>query len=413
MNIEKTVLATLLMTLAVAFFSGSSAAQGGPCSQCGPGDHWVDQCASGQDVIADQGAAVGMDLDRDPFCLADVNLALGPCSAPEDLLIIRRSGPLDDSQNFPGLRPLDGHLDVIDTEIISMCLTGSGVTLRAGAGLGPGSLRASLGAISEQPGDPEWADSFFDVFVEVNLGDTVLLYNQTPLRLDADINCVPPKVSYIHPVTCLPLYTSPLYGQGTHVANLVTAEHHVFPDTAVAIELSSFTATGYDGYVTLTWETASEVNTHSFNIYRDREKIASVPAAGDAHDYIYVDRKVSNGVSYTYQLSDVDLDGHETMHEIICAATPEAKPSACALAQNYPNPFNPSTEISYALPVDAHVTLTVYNLLGQEIVTLVDGERSAGRHTVSWTATGHASGIYFYRLHTDDFSTTRKMVFMK
>jgi hypothetical protein len=354
-----------------------------------------------------------MDLDRDPLCLVDVNLVLGPCSAPDDLLSIQRSGPLDDSNNYPGLRAINGHLDVIDTEIISMCLTGSGVTLRAGAGQGQGGiLGPSLGAIAEQPGDPEWADSFFDVFFEVNLGDTMLLYNQNPLRLEADINCVPPKVSYIK-VGCLPLYTSPLYGQGTHVANLVTAAHHVFPDTAVAIELSSFTATGYDGYVTLAWETVSEVNTHSFNIHRDREKIASVPAAGDAHAYIYVDRKVNNGVTYTYQLSDVDLDGQETMHEIICAATPEAMPITYALAQNYPNPFNPSTEISYALPIDAHVTLKVYNLLGQEIVTLVEGERNAGRHTVSWDATDHASGIYFYRLHTDDFSATRKMVFMK
>lgn len=181
----------------------------------------------------------------------------------------------------------------------------------------------------------------------------------------------------------------------------------------VAIELMSFDAAAGDGRVTLTWRTASEVDNHSFNVYRDGAKIASVPAFGDAHDYIYVDRKVTNGVTYSYQLSDVDLAGKETMHPVVCSVTPNAVPTAYALNQNYPNPFNPSTEISYAIPAKTHVTLRVYNLLGQEVATLVDELRDAGRHTVSWTATDIASGVYFYRLQTDDFSATKKMVFMK
>ena len=93
--------------------------------------------------------------------------------------------------------------------------------------------------------------------------------------------------------------------------------------------------------------------------------------------------------------------------------TPTAVPTAYALHQNYPNPFNPSTDISYAIPVETHVTLKIYNLLGQEMATLVDDTRSAGRHTVSWNATGNASGVYFYRLETKDFSATKKMVYMK
>jgi hypothetical protein len=111
-------------------------------------------------------------MDMDTLCLPDINLVMWPCVLPHNLLIVDRSDPRDDSQNFPGLRPVDGHLDVIDTEIISMCLTGEGVTLRAGAGQqqGPGLLAHSLGAIAEEAGDSTLADSFFDVFFEADLG---------------------------------------------------------------------------------------------------------------------------------------------------------------------------------------------------------------------------------------------------
>jgi hypothetical protein len=114
---------------------------------------------------------------------------------------------------------------VIDTEILSMCLTGSGFTLRAGLGQG-GVISRSLGAVAEQPDNPTLAESFFDVFFEVQTPQGPL-YNQTPLRLASVINCVPPKAAYIHPTGCLPLFTSPIPGQGAHVANLVSAQHNV------------------------------------------------------------------------------------------------------------------------------------------------------------------------------------------
>jgi len=196
-------------------------------------------------------------------------------------------------------------------------------------------------------------------------------------------------------------------------------EYEILPRDAydigvpVAIELASFEAAAGDGYVTLTWRTAAEVETHSFNIYRNDEVVATVDAFGDAHDYIYVDRQVTNGETYTYQLSDVDLSGHETVHPVVCSVTPTNVPATYALSQNYPNPFNPSTEISYAVPAEAHVTLKVYNLLGQEVASLVDEVKEAGHHTVSWSAADQASGVYFYSLQTDDFSATKKMVFMK
>ncbi|MCC6962396.1 MAG: DUF4397 domain-containing protein [candidate division Zixibacteria bacterium] len=88
-------------------------------------------------------------------------------------------------------------------------------------------------------------------------------------------------------------------------------------------------------------------------------------------------------------------------------------PSDFALNQNYPNPFNPTTTISFALPNAAPVTLTVYNVIGQEVARLVDGPLPAGPHQVTFDAANMASGIYFYRLQTDGFSEQRKMVLMK
>jgi hypothetical protein len=136
---------------------------------------------------------------------------------------------MDDSGQYPGTRPIDGHRDVIDTEIVGMTLTGGGMTLIAGAGRGAQPLSASLGNMAEQPANPSLADSFFDVFFEIDIGGGNRLYNQAPLRVTAVIDCIPPKAIYVHPNQCVPLYTSPTPGQGVHVANLTNANHTTFP----------------------------------------------------------------------------------------------------------------------------------------------------------------------------------------
>lgn len=84
-----------------------------------------------------------------------------------------------------------------------------------------------------------------------------------------------------------------------------------------------------------------------------------------------------------------------------------------SLSQNYPNPFNPSTTIEYTLPKSAEVTLKIYDVGGKEIVTLVRGQQTAGRHRVRFEATGLASGLYFYRLEAGDFVQTKKLTLLK
>lgn len=88
-------------------------------------------------------------------------------------------------------------------------------------------------------------------------------------------------------------------------------------------------------------------------------------------------------------------------------------PDKFGLMQNYPNPFNPSTRIDYQIPYSSHVKLLVYDLLGNLIETLVDGNKNAGYHSYYWEAGGLTSGIYFYRMVTNEFSFTRKLLLIK
>jgi len=83
------------------------------------------------------------------------------------------------------------------------------------------------------------------------------------------------------------------------------------------------------------------------------------------------------------------------------------------LYQNYPNPFNPSTTIRYGLPQQTHVTLEVFNMLGQQVALLMDEPQDAGYHEVIFERAALASGLYFYRLRAGDFVGTKKLILMK
>lgn len=91
----------------------------------------------------------------------------------------------------------------------------------------------------------------------------------------------------------------------------------------------------------------------------------------------------------------------------------EQLPSNYVLYQNYPNPFNPTTNIKFALPYESNVTLKIYNLLGQEVMTLVNKVMNAGYHTVGFDASDLTSGLYIYRIEADNFVQVKKMLLMK
>ena len=87
--------------------------------------------------------------------------------------------------------------------------------------------------------------------------------------------------------------------------------------------------------------------------------------------------------------------------------------SSFKLEQNYPNPFNPLTQITYYIPVESHVKLKVFNVLGNEVATLVDEEKPAGEYSVKFNASGLSSGVYIYRLQTNYSTITKKMTYLK
>jgi hypothetical protein len=88
-------------------------------------------------------------------------------------------------------------------------------------------------------------------------------------------------------------------------------------------------------------------------------------------------------------------------------------PTTYSLDQNYPNPFNPITHIKFGLPKAGDVLVEVYNVLGQKVVTLFDGYKAAGYHQVDFEATDQPSGIYFYRIRSNEFQSVKKMMLVK
>jgi len=106
------------------------------------------------------------------------------------------------------------------------------------------------------------------------------------------------------------------------------------------------------------------------------------------------------------------------VHQLVLKIDSDNIPATFRLSQNYPNPFNPTTKIQYQLPENSFVSLTIYNILGEQIRTLVNEEKSAGNYTVSWNGKNEQSemvpsGVYYYQIKTADYSQTQKMVFLR
>lgn len=186
----------------------------------------------------------------------------------------------------------------------------------------------------------------------------------------------------------------------------------------IPVELSSFTASASGGNVVLNWTTATETNNNGFEVERKAvsgqyQKAGYVPGFGTTtspKSYSYSDDNVAAG-NYTYRLKQIDLDGtYKYSNEVEVVVIVPAKFS---LEQNYPNPFNPSTLIKYSIPQDQQVKLNVYNLLGENVMTLVNLFQKAGQHEVNFNASNLASGVYFYKLEAGTQVSIKKMILMK
>ncbi len=184
------------------------------------------------------------------------------------------------------------------------------------------------------------------------------------------------------------------------------------------MELTSFNAVDKNGQVVLNWATATELNNQMFEIERRSAEsqyitIGYVDGYGtttEPQEYTFIDNSSLAG-TFFYRLKQIDFGGrYEYSDEVEVEVT---GPLAFELEQNYPNPFNPSTSIKYSIPEGGFVALDVYNLLGEKVVTLVNGVHEAGRYEVNFDASNLASGVYVYSLRSGSFTSVKKMLLMK
>ena len=91
----------------------------------------------------------------------------------------------------------------------------------------------------------------------------------------------------------------------------------------------------------------------------------------------------------------------------------EILPDQFSLESAYPNPFNPTTTLSFSLPIESEVNISVYNLQGREVVTLLDGNINAGYHSITWHADNHSSGVYFVKMVADKYVDVQKLMLVK
>ncbi len=193
--------------------------------------------------------------------------------------------------------------------------------------------------------------------------------------------------------------------------------------TIIPVELSSFSASVNGNNVTLNWSTATETNNSGFYIERSVisnevrnlfwESIGFVNGTGtttEIQSYSFTDNNISSG-NYLYRLKQIDFDGtFEYSNEVEVVIN---VPDKFELSQNYPNPFNPSTKISWQSPVGSWQTLKIFDILGNEVATLVNEQKPAGSYNVTFDASTLPSGIYMYKLQAGSFIETKKMILLK
>lgn len=202
----------------------------------------------------------------------------------------------------------------------------------------------------------------------------------------------------------------------------VTFNVQMIPVVPIPVELSSFSVVVTRNNVHLKWSTVTETNNMGFELQKSQKSkinnqnwstIAFIPGKGtttEFQNYSYVDKNLNPG-SYLYRLKQIDFDGSLSYSNEIEVNI--QIPQTFSLEQNYPNPFNPSTKISWQSPVSSWQTLKVYDVLGNEVATLVDEYREAGKYEVEFDAENLSSGIYLYKLQAGSFINTKKMILMR
>ncbi len=254
--------------------------------------------------------------------------------------------------------------------------------------------------------DPEWLalNNYSGTIYNGNSVNVGLLINADDLQLgdysmDMEITTNDP----VHPLVIIP------------VTMTVTNE--------IPVELAAFNAEVIDDNVILNWSTATELNNSGFQI--EKRILSQQSSAGnwasvgyiegkgttaEKSFYTFKDKNEKSG-KYKYRLKQIDFDGTFSYSDEVEIEV--SGPKDFALYQNYPNPFNPSTTIKFALPVKTNFSLNIYNTLGEKITELFNGEMESGYHEIIFNASGLSSGIYFYKIESEKYSASKKLMLLK
>ncbi len=194
-------------------------------------------------------------------------------------------------------------------------------------------------------------------------------------------------------------------------------------ESALPVELLSFSGKLINGKVELRWETATEVDNSGFAIERNIsdkwQQIGFVEGCGTSNSvkyYQFVDRDFT-GSSIKYRLNQLDNDGSNSYSDVI---TIDALPDEFALYQNYPNPFssessvgNGETKVKFTLPNTMNITLKLFDISGREVNSILDGQIEAGIHAIKLSGKNLSSGVYILRLIGEGKTKSVKLIVQK
>ncbi|MFZ1460106.1 MAG: FG-GAP-like repeat-containing protein, partial [Ignavibacteria bacterium] len=190
----------------------------------------------------------------------------------------------------------------------------------------------------------------------------------------------------------------------TAIAGGLQNQARVFWDFPTPVELSAFTSSVLGRNVTLNWSTSSEFNNSDFDIERSSTENNWIKAGfirghgtiSEPQNYSFTDKNLTTG-KYKYRLKQIDFNGNFEYYEL-AEEVSIGIPDKYELSQNYPNPFNPVTNLEFGISNLGFVTLKIYDVLGRELVTLVNEIKEPGYYKIKFNAGNLSSGVYFYRM---------------
>ncbi len=210
-------------------------------------------------------------------------------------------------------------------------------------------------------------------------------------------------------------YVSSLNVEITNSANHILNLNN----SSLPVILTEFISISNGNSLRLNWKTEAEINNSGFELERKSEggiwqKIAFIAGSGTTNqpvEYTYEDKKLQPG-KYNYRLKQIDYNGNYEYFDLTLPVI-ITKPKEFALGQSYPNPSNPKSIIDFRLPERTMVNISVYNLLGQLVSTLVNEELDAGIYTAEFNGNELSSGTYIYRISAGSYTEVKKLVLIK